>query len=158
MARNFTQELLKAQSAGQRIVCSVAPYEDQPMEYKPRHGRDPLPWVAVGMSAETQKTWRYSGRECHAVDAPVFEQALKALTDYYAWYIGDTGSKPVLIKDWESDSGTTRTVLMWEEGPDDWTITVTHQEQPIEVLLPGWPVSVGCEPYNYWTMSIYLQD
>lgn len=153
MARNFTQELLKAQSAGQRIVCSVAPYEGQAVEHKPRHRRDPLAWVLA-----SQHDLRYSGRECHAVDAPVFEQALKALTDFYAGYIGDTECKPVLIPDWESDFGTHHTVLMWEEGPDEWTITVTHQEQPIEVLIPGWPVSVGVEPYNSWTMSLYLQD
>ncbi|MBB4786023.1 hypothetical protein [Streptomyces rapamycinicus] len=49
--------LLKAQSV---IVCSLAPYKGRPVQYRPRHRHDAQPWVLGA--------FRYSGRECHAVN------------------------------------------------------------------------------------------
>jgi hypothetical protein len=54
-----TATLLQARQEGAVIVCSLAPYEGRPVEYRPRHRRDAQPWVLGA--------FRYSGRECHAV-------------------------------------------------------------------------------------------
>jgi len=65
--RNYTQELLKAQAAGQTVVISLQPYNGIPVRYEPRHSRDPLPWNA-------DLPYRFSGRECHAIQdgAPLY--------------------------------------------------------------------------------------
>lgn len=64
MARNFTQELKDAVNEGSRVVCSLAPYEGQLVEYRPRSESDPSPWVLTSWP----DGYRYSGRECHAVN------------------------------------------------------------------------------------------
>lgn len=70
--RNYTQELRDAEAQGAVIVCSMHPYDGMPMAYAPRRLRDPLPWVPADQytrSGSYDGMWRYSGRECHAVDA-----------------------------------------------------------------------------------------
>jgi hypothetical protein len=62
--RNATSRLRRAMESGQVIVCSMAPYEGEPMKYLPRHTRDPRPWVLVGQ-AHARDPFRYSGLECH---------------------------------------------------------------------------------------------
>lgn len=66
--RNYSAELLKALENGQKIVCSMAPYEGDGMVYNPRRLRDPRPWTfAENSGAPYHGMFRYSGRECHAV-------------------------------------------------------------------------------------------
>lgn len=74
MALNWTQKLRKAADERQAlIVCSVAPYDGQPVEYAPRYTTDRQPWVIWSKTRRDPKTgkwevlYRYSGRECHAV-------------------------------------------------------------------------------------------
>lgn len=58
---NYTRALRRAQEQGARIVCSVAPYEGQPVIYDTGHARShPQPWLVPGTGI------RYSGRECRA--------------------------------------------------------------------------------------------
>jgi hypothetical protein len=64
MARNFTQELLRARDEGADIVCATAPYEDVAVSYHPRCKRDPLPWI---FTAVGRGDTRFTGRECKAV-------------------------------------------------------------------------------------------
>lgn len=154
--RNYTQELLAAQAKGQRIVCSVAPWVNDAMEYAPRKKGDPKPWKPVGWGFP-ESIYRFSGRECHAVDAPVFEQALAALTAHYAEWIGGSDCKPKIVTEWESPYGTVYPqVIMWEEGPDEWPLYVTRD--CIDIDVKGWPIAVGASPYNGWVLSIFLQD
>lgn len=60
MTRSFTNRLLTAQENGAVIVCSMAPYLNWEVTYSPRHSRDGEPWTIAG-------SFRYSGRECHAM-------------------------------------------------------------------------------------------
>lgn len=67
--RNYSAELLAAQENGQKIVCSMAPYEGDEVAYAPRRLRDPRPWTFTETaSAAYHGMFRYTGRECHAVD------------------------------------------------------------------------------------------
>jgi hypothetical protein len=59
--RNYTQELLKAQREGAKIVVSLQPYAGREATYQPRSIHDSLPWVTEGAP------YRFTGRECHAV-------------------------------------------------------------------------------------------
>lgn len=66
--RKYTRELRAEQAKGRVVVASMAPYAGQPVTYAPRSAGDPAPWFIkdqYGLDYE----WRYSGRECHAVDA-----------------------------------------------------------------------------------------
>lgn len=65
MGRNYTRELRAAQERGATIVCSLEPYRDRMVEYKPRTATDPAPWIVVGLGV---LWYRLNGRECHAVD------------------------------------------------------------------------------------------
>ncbi len=65
--RNYTQELLAARARGERIVCSMAPYAGNPVDYDPRSKTDPQPWVLAGWGGRRDDWYRYTGRECHAV-------------------------------------------------------------------------------------------
>jgi hypothetical protein len=56
---SHTAQLLQASSAGEVVVCSMAPYVNWEVTYAPRYPRDPEPWTVAG--------YRYSGRECHAM-------------------------------------------------------------------------------------------
>lgn len=68
--RNYTAELLSEQKRGKTIVCSVAPYDGMPMAYAPRTRRDPRPWAPADVAHSAYNgMYRYTGRECHAVDA-----------------------------------------------------------------------------------------
>lgn len=60
--RNYTQELLSERAQGAHIVVSLSPHTGVPVEYQPRHTKDPEPWTA-GLA------YRFNGRECHAVPA-----------------------------------------------------------------------------------------
>lgn len=42
---SYTARLFKARRAGVLIVCSLAPYEGRPVQYRPRHRHDAQPWV-----------------------------------------------------------------------------------------------------------------
>lgn len=64
--RNYTRELKIARDQGAKIVCSVAPYEGTPVEYRPLKKGDPKPWVPAGQKSSLTP-FRYSGRECHPV-------------------------------------------------------------------------------------------
>lgn len=67
--RNYSAELLKLKDQGKTVVCSVQPYEGLPMVYQPRRPRDPLPWVPAEFEGgRYEGMWRYSGRQCHAID------------------------------------------------------------------------------------------
>ncbi|MGW0061399.1 hypothetical protein ACWDTT_15915 [Streptosporangium sandarakinum] len=71
MPRNpssYTGELLAAQAAGKRIVCSMQPYVGWEMTYDPRRTGDPKPWRITDLLADR---FRYSGRECYAVNVEV---------------------------------------------------------------------------------------
>lgn len=46
---------------GVRILCSVAPYDGQEVDFQPRYETDREPWVLKGVDSP----YRYSGRECH---------------------------------------------------------------------------------------------
>lgn len=66
--RNYSAELLAAQKNGQKIVCSVAPYDGVPVVYSPNRLRDPRPWrFEENAGAQYHGTFRYSGRQCRAV-------------------------------------------------------------------------------------------
>jgi hypothetical protein len=64
-ARNYTAELRRAQAAGARVVCSLAPFHGRAVFYAPRSQSDPLPWRLAGDLATNG--YRYSGRECHTM-------------------------------------------------------------------------------------------
>ncbi|MEU5403729.1 hypothetical protein ABZ348_31060 [Streptomyces sp. NPDC005963] len=53
-------ELRKAQAAGNKIVGAAAPAIGHEMEYRPRNGRDPLPWIEKG---QVHSWARYRSRE-----------------------------------------------------------------------------------------------
>lgn len=58
--RQYTRELLAKKNGGAFIVVSLAPHVGVPVIYDPRSATDPAPWNA-GLA------YRFSGRECHAV-------------------------------------------------------------------------------------------
>jgi hypothetical protein len=66
--RNYTRELRGQQAKGWVVVASLQPFDGEPMEYAPRSKGDPKPWKPVGFGSP-RSTYRYSGRECHAVRA-----------------------------------------------------------------------------------------
>jgi hypothetical protein len=61
----YSKMLRWALDAGLVVVCSMAPYEGQPVTYDPGYsGTHPRPWVLPGTGL------RYYGRECHALPQP----------------------------------------------------------------------------------------
>lgn len=71
MTRSLTDRLKRAMENGAVIVCSMAPYENWEVTYDPRHSRDPEPWTVAG-------SFRYSGRECHAMTPEALEKWAEA--------------------------------------------------------------------------------
>jgi len=74
MSKNWTQKLRVLQRDRKAVVvCSVGPYDGEPVEYAPRYVTDREPWVVRSKTYTDPKTgelevlYRYSGRECHAV-------------------------------------------------------------------------------------------
>lgn len=65
--RNYTSELRAALAAGERVVCSMAPYAGNAVDYAPRTKSDHMPWVLAGYADQNGNQYRYTGRECHAV-------------------------------------------------------------------------------------------
>lgn len=56
---------------------------------------------------------------------------------------------PALIRGWDyPDSGSRAWAIVWEEGPDDWAITVSHAD-----IMD--PARVHAEPYNGWALCLY---
>lgn len=64
MTRYYTRELKAEMALGRIIMCSMAPYEGEPVRLAPRRKSDPEPWVYTDHHGTP---WRYRGRECHAV-------------------------------------------------------------------------------------------
>ncbi|SEB60402.1 hypothetical protein SAMN04490356_0885 [Streptomyces melanosporofaciens] len=60
MTHELYRQAAQSSDGGAVIVCSLAPYEGRSVQYRPRHRNDAQPWVLGG--------FRYSGRECHAVN------------------------------------------------------------------------------------------
>lgn len=96
MARKFTAELLRKKNNGKTIVCSLPPHQNQPVTYQPRHRNDAQPWYLEGAA------YRFSGNECHAIDASKTDQpctsqndgfTCKRLDGHTGWHLGrtDTG-------------------------------------------------------------------
>lgn len=67
MSRNYTRELRREKSQGAKIVCSVAPFDGEPVDYQPRQKGDSKPWKLADRQGQPYEGFRYSGRECHAV-------------------------------------------------------------------------------------------
>lgn len=67
MPRSWTNRLRNAKENGAKIVCSVAPYEGWEVTYLPRFPKDHAPWVIIALQIYPNTTFRYSGRECHAI-------------------------------------------------------------------------------------------
>lgn len=66
MPRSFTARLLLQEEKHHAdIVCSMAPFEGQPVVYRPRHSRDNQPWILASQDG-TKNPFRYAGNECHA--------------------------------------------------------------------------------------------
>lgn len=81
--RKYTQELLKAQAQGHKIVvaCGIVdpetPTRQVHVVYLPRHKTDAHPWIEVWGSGEVSEyAIRYSGRECTVANRYVVEETL----------------------------------------------------------------------------------
>ena len=116
--RNYSQELLKAQEDGRKVVCSVAPYEGLEMAYAPRRPRDPLPWVPADQytrSGSYSGMYRYSGRQCHDVHPYLGE---------YVWYSPDVADPedilcypdPTEVKVLKVDDGNGKALVKAAQG------------------------------------------
>ena len=65
MANSWSQKLrILRDERKATIVCSVAPYQGEEVEFAPRYETDREPWV---LKNRPFTTLRFSGRECHPV-------------------------------------------------------------------------------------------
>ncbi|MBC8090836.1 MAG: hypothetical protein H7Y15_02640 [Pseudonocardia sp.] len=77
--------------------------------------------------------------KAHAVTAhPVVEQGA-----------GPWPSDPVLCRNFESWSSTTRWAVVWEEGPYEWALDAAEHSEKF-------PVGVFVEPINGYALGLYL--
>jgi hypothetical protein len=81
-------------------------------------------------------------------DEPDVIHAFQTVRKHYAKIITPNYG-PKLIRDWDyPDSGPRDWAIVWEEGPDDWAINVSHAD----VFDRS---RVFAEPYNGWALCLY---
>lgn len=79
--------------------------------------------------------------------------AYATVLKHYEWAI-HADYQPQLVADWEKtwdapeDDLTIPWAIVWEEGPDNWAITVSHAE-----IIDK--TRVFAEPGNGWVLALY---
>ena len=83
-----------------------------------------------------------------AIHEPDVIHAFRKVKEHYADFItADYG--PKLIHDWDyPDSGPITWAIVWEEGPDEWALTVSHAD-----IFDA--SRVFAEPYSGWALALY---
>jgi len=91
-----------------------------------------------------------------AVTREQAEAVLAAVRATHPAYLTDTRS-PELIENWDwLESAPTRWAIVWEEGPDDWSIRFDLDDAKARVNgihaanLDG----IWIEPVTYWSISV----
>lgn len=88
------------------------------------------------------------------------EQLRKSIAKAFPGY--EHGRGPVVVRDWHTDGDC---VIMWEEGPFEWTIAYCEMAAGYDFKDPEFgltwkalkkPVAkVFVEPYNSWVLAVY---
>ena len=89
-------------------------------------------------------SWSAEGRR----DWPGVIHAFRKVKEHYAEII-TADYHPKIIRDWSYPADRSRDwALVWEEGPEDWAITISHAD-----LFDR--SRVFAEPYNGWSLCLY---
>jgi hypothetical protein len=60
----WSKKMRALDAKGIPLVCSVEPYEGEPVKFDPRYPTDREPWVLKNI----QSIYRYNGREIHPLE------------------------------------------------------------------------------------------